>query len=85
MTLLVESLAVLGVWHERHDVICFVVIALLGSLAEVVFVHFGVWQYANPTLLGIPVWFPLSFGTAFLIGQRLARTITGMWKDARRS
>jgi hypothetical protein len=79
---LVESLVALGLWHERHDISFFLVIAVLGSLAEAVFVHFGVWHYANPTLLGVPLWFPLAFGTTGLIGQRLARTITGIWDEA---
>lgn len=42
----------------------------------------GVWRYTNPTLLGIPLWFPLAFGTAALIGERLIRTITEIWKEA---
>ena len=79
VVLLVEGLAALGLWHERYDLCFFLVTAVLGSLAEAVFVHFGVWRYANPTLLGIPVWFPVSFGTAALIGERLVRTIAEMW------
>jgi uncharacterized membrane protein YoaT (DUF817 family) len=72
---LVEALAVLAFWHEKYDVCFFMLVAGLGSLAEVVFVSFGVWQYANPTVLGIPLWFPLSFGTAALIGERLVQTV----------
>jgi len=82
MVVLVEGLAALGLWHNRHDLSLFLIIAVLGSLAEAVFVHFGVWRYANPTLLGLPLWFPLAFGTTGLIGGRLARTITGMWEEA---
>jgi uncharacterized membrane protein YoaT (DUF817 family) len=77
---LVESLAALSLWHSRHDLIFFLVMAVLGSLAEAVFVHFGVWHYGNPTFLGVPLWFPLAFGTAGLIGGRLVRTITAMWE-----
>jgi hypothetical protein len=78
---LVESLAALRLWHDPYDVSFFLIIAVLGSLAEAVFVHFGVWHYANPTLLGVPLWFPLAFGTTGLIGERMARTITGMWGE----
>ena len=77
---LVESLAVLSLWHNRYDWIFFLVMAVLGSVAEAVFVHFGVWRYGNPTFLGVPLWFPLAFGTAGLIGGRLVRTITEMWE-----
>jgi uncharacterized membrane protein YoaT (DUF817 family) len=69
-------------WHERFDVCFFLVIAVLGTVAEMVFVHFGVWQYANPTLMEVPVWFPLAFGTTGLIGGRLAQTITSIWDKA---
>lgn len=80
--ILVEGLAALSIWHDRYDLSFFLVIAVLGSLAEAVFVHFGVWRYANPTFLGIPLWFPVAFGTAGLIGERLARTIAGAWDEA---
>jgi len=77
--LLVEASATLRLWHDRVDVSSFVVLGSAGLFAEVVFVHFGVWHYANPTLLGVPLWFPVAFGTAGLIGQRLARTSAEIW------
>ena len=83
IVVLVECLVALGLWHERLDVSFFLVIAVLGSMAEVIFVSFGVWEYANPTLLGVPIWFPLAFGTTGLIGGRLARTMTSIWDRAR--
>ncbi len=76
---LVECLAALRLWHDRLSLSFFLIIAVLGSLAEVVFVRFGIWRYANPSFLGIPLWFPLAFGTTGLIGGRLARTITALW------
>jgi hypothetical protein len=76
---LVECLAALALWHDRLDLSFFLIIGGLGSLAEAVFVRFGVWYYANPTVLGMPVWFPLAFGTTGLIGGRLARTIAQIW------
>jgi uncharacterized membrane protein YoaT (DUF817 family) len=77
----VECGVALAAWHTRIDICFFLVIAVLGSLAEAVFVHFGVWEYANPTLLGIPIWFPLAFGTTGLIGGRLARTMAAIWEQ----
>lgn len=73
---LAECLAVLWLWHERHDYYFFLTIATLSTMAEVVFVHFQVWQYANPTFLGVPLWFPVAFGTAALAGRRFVRTLT---------
>jgi hypothetical protein len=79
LVVLVEGLVVLGVWHDRGDLCFFGGMAVLGSVAEVVFVHFGVWRYANPTFLGIPLWFPLAFGVAVLLLGRLFRTFTELW------
>lgn len=81
VVILVECPAALILWHERFDVSLFLIIAVLGSLAEALFVQSGVWRYANSTFLGIPAWFPLAFGTTGLIGGRLAHTITAMWED----
>jgi hypothetical protein len=78
----VECGAALAAWHTRLDICFFLVIAVLGSMAEAVFVYFGVWEYANPTLWGVPMWFPLAFGTTGLIGGRLARTMTAFWEQA---
>jgi len=80
---LFECAVALVLWHDRLDLSFFFVIGVLGSLAEVVFVRFGVWHYANPTVLGMPIWFPFAFGTTGLIGARLARAITDMWNRAR--
>ncbi|HEM62412.1 MAG TPA: hypothetical protein ENO24_08985 [Chloroflexi bacterium] len=66
-------------WHARLDICFLLVIGVLGSLAEIVFVQFGGWRYANPTWIGIPVWFPFAFGTTGLIGGRLARTLNAIW------
>jgi hypothetical protein len=79
--MLAEGLVALWLWHDRYDLSFLFVIGGLGSLAEAAFVQFGVWRYANPTLLGIPLWFPVAFGTAGLIGGRLARTLAGIWEE----
>jgi len=78
--MVVECGFALARWHDRLDICFFLVIAVLGTLAEAVFVQFGVWEYANPTVVGVPIWFPLAFGTTGLIGGRLARTIRGIWE-----
>jgi hypothetical protein len=75
--LLVEALVALRLWHEPHDIAFLLVIGMLGSAAEAVFVYFDVWRYANPTALGMPVWFPVSFGLAGLIVQ----TILALWQE----
>jgi hypothetical protein len=76
---IVQCLVALWFWHERYDITFFFVITVFGTIAEEVFVSSGIWRYSNPSLYGIPYWFPVAFGTTALIGQRLALTITEMW------
>ena len=76
----IECALALALWHDPLDVAFFLVIGVLGSGAELVFVRFGVWQYANPTIWGVPLWFPLAFGTTGLIGSRLARALAAIWE-----
>jgi uncharacterized membrane protein YoaT (DUF817 family) len=76
---LIEALAALRLWHERYDIVFFLVLAILGTCAEIVFVQSGVWRYANPTLFGIPIWFPLAFGTAGLACERLVTSLAMPW------
>jgi hypothetical protein len=77
---LLECALALARWHDRMDVSFLLTIAIFGSLAELVFVRFGIWRYANPSLLGMPLWFPVAFGTTGLIGQRLARAVAAIWE-----
>lgn len=79
VVVLVQCLAALWLWHERYDITFFFVISVFGTVAEGLFVKSGIWMYSNPSLYGIPLWFPVAFGTTALIGQRLALTITQMW------
>jgi hypothetical protein len=73
---LVECLVAFWFWHEPYDITFFLVISVFGTVAECLFVRFGIWKYSNPSFYGIPLWFPLAFGTTALIGQRLALTLT---------
>ena len=79
---LVQGAFTLWRWHDRFDLSILFVIGGVGSIAEAVFVHFGVWHYANPTFFDMPLWFPLSFGTAGILGGRLAHTLTALWEEA---
>jgi uncharacterized membrane protein YoaT (DUF817 family) len=83
--LLAIALATLALWHDPYDRWSFFIVAVFGTCAEVFFVHYGVWRYANPDLLGIPLWFPVAFATSALIGERLIRTVTRTRKRFQKS
>ena len=71
LVILIQNVIALCVWRRRKNLIRFATIAVVGTLAEVAFVASGVWAYANPTALGVPLWFPLSFGQAGLLGLEM--------------
>lgn len=62
-------------WHKKHDVVFFITGAIIGPLGEILCIYFGVWQYANPSFLGIPVWLPFAWGLATMLIKRIAETV----------
>jgi hypothetical protein len=80
LVMLIEVSGALLLWHDRRDISFLLVVGGMGSLAEAAFVRSGAWHYANPSILGIPMWFPVAFGTAGLILGRLTRTIAALWE-----
>ncbi len=75
VTLIIATWAI-GVmfWHTKHDVYLFLIGAITGSIGELIAVHFGAWQYANPTFLGIPIWLPFVWGLAMMITKHITET-----------
>ena len=78
---IMECLTALWFWHERYDLCFFSIASVLGTFAEITFVRSGIWEYTNPTLYGIPLWFSVAFGTTALISQRLSQTLTMIWNN----
>jgi hypothetical protein len=61
--------AILLAWPERSTLILMAAGSLLGPIAESLPVAAGAWSYANPEILGMPVWLPLAYAMfAALVG-----------------
>ena len=65
-------------WHGKHDIIFFISGGVLGPFAEIIAIHFGVWQYTNPDFLGIPMWLPLAWGFVSVMLLRIAETFVSI-------
>lgn len=68
------------VWHEKMDILIFFVGAIVGPIAEVIAIAFGAWNYANPTVFGIPIWLPLAWGIITLSINRISNTLYTIFK-----
>lgn len=75
--LIMVAMWVIGIifWHTRHDIIFFVVSAIIGATTEIIVIPFGTWHYANPSFLNIPIWLPFAWGIALMLAKRVAEVI----------
>ena len=58
-------------WHSPADLVSFLSAMVLGTIADVVAVSFGVWKYSEPLFL-VPVWLPLGWGIVGLFLKRVS-------------
>ena len=58
-------------FKDKEDFIFFIVGWILATTAEILSVHFKVWTYAYPHILGIPIWLSLGWAYSFLFLRRL--------------
>ena len=61
-------------WHERSDVIFYLVAFALGPIGEVFAIYLGAWQYSKPFYL-IPIWLPFLWGISALFVKKLSETL----------
>ncbi|MBI2075654.1 MAG: hypothetical protein HYT72_00210 [Candidatus Aenigmarchaeota archaeon] len=66
-------------WHTRSDNTLFVLAFFGGSLAEINAIQLGIWSYANPSFLGIPLWLPLVWGETAVVGKRFADVLNQLY------
>jgi hypothetical protein len=62
-------------WHKKQDFLFYIIGATVGSITEIICINLGgVWQYVNPTFLGIPIWLPFGWGVATMLIKRISET-----------
>jgi hypothetical protein len=59
-------------WPNKEDHVLYVGGAILGPIAEIIATRVGIWQYALPTFLNIPLWLPFAWGFAAVLIIRIA-------------
>ena len=64
LLLIIVSLVGLLKWKSRMTLIIFTAGAILGPIAEIVAVHYGVWSYSLINFFNIPSWLIPVWGNA---------------------
>ncbi len=60
------SVILLLLMKQKLEFYIYCIAAIIGTLAEKLSIHFGVWNYTNPNLTTIPTWLPFLWGLAAL-------------------
>ena len=62
---LVSIIAIVALikWKSKLTLVLFVGGAILFGILEMLVVDFGAWQYSNPSVLGVPIWLFIIWGT----------------------
>lgn len=62
-------------WREKGDFAVYLVGAVLGPFTEIIATRLGIWTYAAPSFLNIPLWLPFAWGFAAVLFVRIAQGI----------
>jgi hypothetical protein len=70
--LIIAGAAIYALRPSRTSLCVYATGFLFGPLAEGLAIQTGAWEYAEPSILGIPVWLPFVWGNAALFIQNTA-------------
>ncbi len=62
-------------WHEKDDILFFLIGCAAGAIVEIICVHFGVWSYSAPYFLGIPLWLIPGWGVYLAVLNRVEKNV----------
>lgn len=60
-------------WRKKGDTAVYLVGAVLGPSTEIIATRLGIWTYAAPSFLNIPLWLPFAWGFAAVLFVRIAQ------------
>jgi len=80
LTIILIIISVIGLykWKTKETLILFFFCGLFGALAEVIAIHFGIWIYTLPSIIGIPYWLPVLWGDAAVFSYQTAIEIKNL-------
>ena len=66
VTILLSVIAIVGLvkWKSKRTLGIFIIGAIVGSVAEMIAINFGVWRYSITNFYNIPFWLFILWGNA---------------------
>lgn len=62
------------IWPDREDHVFYAAGAIIGSVTEIIATRAGIWSYALPSFLNIPLWLPFAWGFAVVLIIRIGQS-----------
>ena len=61
----------------KQELLWFIIIGLIGSVGENIIIFSGVWSYAEPQIINVPIWLALAWGLFGTTAITLYESISG--------
>ena len=69
------SAVVLSKFTGKEEKVLYITCFILGPVFDLTLVPRGVWTYGNPTVYGVPLWLPFSYGIVTVMIVKIGRAI----------
>ena len=73
--LMIIGILMLLINKSKTELIVFLFFGFSGAIAEAIAIYCGIWEYANSSFLGIPIWLPVLWAIASIYMLRVASFI----------
>ena len=70
--LLLILILMLAMKTSKREIMLVIYFGIAGSIAEMLVMHFDIWQYANSDFFGIPAWLPVLWAVASIYVIRVS-------------
>ncbi|MCW3125466.1 MAG: hypothetical protein JWO03_1124 [Bacteroidetes bacterium] len=81
LMILIGGFILSSLLFDRHGyaILAAVLVAIFGTAAEVLQVHYHSYYYARPEIFGVTYWLPFLYGISSITTGQLARALTSRW------
>lgn len=78
---LIFCLIQLTIFRQKNDLYFFFTGFVLGPIVDLIAIPFGIWEYAHPSISGLPLWLPLALGMMTVLLKRIAEALASLRRE----